>query len=70
MDKINKIVNKIYDPKIEEPEYQILMRSCIKAWIRNGVEEGIQLGRERLALELEITIKKSMAPGQKVVVFK
>lgn len=70
MDKIKKIVDEIYDPKMEDPRYQTLMASCIKAWIRNGIEEGIKLGREELALELDITIKKNMNPGAKVIIWK
>jgi len=70
MDKIEKIADEIYDPQIEDPEYQTLMASCIKAWIRNGIEQGIQLGKEELALELDVTIKKNMSPGAKVLIWK
>ena len=67
MDKISEIIDDIYDPKIEDPEYQTLMRSCIKAWIRDGVERGIQLGREDCALEMCVAIKKHMNPRRKLI---
>ena len=46
MKAITKIVDDIYDPKIEDPEYQKFMRSCIKAWLRDAVEKGM-IFRER-----------------------
>ena len=64
------IVDDIYDPKIEKREYQALMRSVIKAWIRDAVGRGVVLGREDLALELDMTIKKAMDPGAKVIVYR
>ena len=70
MDEINKIVDDIYDPKIEDPEYQTLMRSCIRAWIRNGIERGMVLGKEEFALEIEKTSKKYMNPNEGVFVLK
>ena len=69
MKKVDEIVNKIYDPQIEDPEYQGLMASCIKAWLRDAVLRGMQLGEEELAIKLDTTIKKHMNPGSKVIVF-
>ena len=69
MSKIDDIVEDIYDPEIEIPERQALIRSCIKAWLRDAINRGIELGKADLALELEVTIKKSMNPGMKVLIF-
>ena len=68
MADIESIISDIYDPKIEEPEYQALMGSCIRAWLRDAIARGIILGREELAVELEKTIKKSLNPGAHIVV--
>jgi len=67
---MDKIIDDIYDTKIENPKYQTLMRSCIKAWIRDGINRGIVLGREELALELEKTIQRNLNPDSKVLVYK
>ena len=67
-EKIDRIVANIYDPEIENPEKQQFLRLVIKAWIRDGIIQGMRLGREDLAFELETTIKKSLAPGAKVVI--
>jgi len=69
MSKIAEIIDSIYDTKIEDPKRQTLMRSCIKAWLRDAVMRGIVLGRSDLAIELETTIKKAMHPDMKVLVF-
>ena len=68
--KHQKIVDDMYDPKIEDPEYQKVMRSVIKAWIREGIREGIKIGKQELALELDIIIQKSRDPMVKAVVIK
>ena len=68
MSKIDQIVNDIYDPKIEDPEYQTLMRLCIKAWLHDAVGRGIRLGREDFALEVEKLSKKYMSPDAGVFV--
>lgn len=70
MDKIGDIVNDIYDPKIEDPKHQGLMASCIRAWLRDAVFRGMDLGRGDLALELDKTIKKNMNPGETVIVLR
>lgn len=69
MSKIDDIVDDIYDSEIEDTEKQTLIRSCIKAWLRDAVSRGIEVGRNDLALELETTIKKNLYPESKVVVF-
>lgn len=68
MSKIDEIINRIYDPKIENPEYQTLMASCIKAWLRDAVDSGIQLGREDFAIEIDKTVKKYMNPNAHIVI--
>ena len=70
MDKIDEIVNDIYDPTIEDPKRQGLMASCVKAWIRDAVNRGIVLGREEFAFEIETVVKKYMNPYTKVVVWE
>ena len=65
---IDKIIDNIYDPKIENPEYQSLMKVCIKAWIRQGIDEGIRIGQEELALEIDRTVKKYINPNKTVVI--
>ena len=67
MNKIDQIVNNIYDPKIEKQKYQTLMRSCIKAWLRDAVGQGIKLGEEEFALEIKKTSKKYMNPNATVI---
>jgi trans-2-enoyl-CoA reductase len=66
MNKIDEIVNDIYDPEIEKPEKQALMASCIKAWLRDAIGRGVILGKEELSEELEVTIKKNMNPRSKI----
>jgi len=68
MSKIDDIVDAIYDPEIEKPEKQKLMRLCIKAWLRDATLKGIAVGRNDLALEIETAIKKSLYPGVAVFV--
>ena len=70
MKAITKIVDDIYDSKIEDPEYQKFMRSCIKAWLRDAVEKGMILGKEEFALEMEKLSKKYMNPDAIVCVMK
>ena len=66
--KIDEIVNDIYDPKVEDPKYQTLMALCIKAWLSDAVRRGIVLGREDLALEIDCSVKKYMNPGASVFI--
>ena len=68
MSKIDEIVNDIYDPKIEDPKYQTLMASCIKAWLSDAVNRGIVLGKEELALEIDRSTKTYMNPNATVVI--
>ena len=68
MAKIDQIVNDIYDPKIEDPQFQTFMRACIKSWLHDAINQGIALGRADIAIELEATIKKAMNPGASVVI--
>ena len=66
-DEKTRIVDEIYDSKIEDPEYQSLMRSVIRAWIFNGIAEGVRIGKEELALELDIVIQKARNPNVKTI---
>jgi len=54
--KIDKIVANIYDPTIETQAGQPFLSSVIKAWLKDAISQGIALGREDLALEIEKTI--------------
>lgn len=67
---MDKIIDEIYDPKIEKPEYQTMMRSCIKAWIGEAYRKGIQAGKEELALELKVELEKKMHPDAAVYIIK
>lgn len=68
MNEIDEIVEDVYDSTLENPERQALMRSCIKAWLRDAIRRGMVLGREELAIELEVTIKENLNPGASVAV--
>ena len=50
---IEEIVNDIYDPVIEDTKQQSLMRTCIRAWIRDAVGRGFDLGMKEMSLEIE-----------------
>jgi len=68
MNKMDEIVNEIYDPEIEKPERQIFMRSCIKAWLHDAINKGVAIGKNDLALDIDTTIKKAMFPGSAVCI--
>ena len=70
MNEIDEIADDIYDSTIEDPGRQEFMASCIKSWIRDAVYRGKVLGREELAEELEVIIKKNLNPGTTVYVMK
>lgn len=67
---MDKIIDEIYDPKIEKPEYQTMMRSCIKAWMRDAYEKGVQAGKESLALKLRQELEREMNPADTVCIIK
>lgn len=67
---MDKIIDEIYDPKIEKPEYQTMMRSCIKAWIGDAYQRGVQAGKEELALKLRLELEREMNPGASIAIIK
>ena len=67
---MDKIIDEIYDPKIEKPEYQTMMRSCIKAWLREAYQRGFQAGKEELALKLRQELEREMNPGAAVCIIE
>lgn len=67
---MDQIIDEIYDPKIEKPEYQSMMRSCIKAWIGEAYRRGVQAGKEELALKLRLELEREMNPGATIAVIK
>ena len=71
IDKIDKIVNDIYDPEIEDSAKQALMPSIIKSWLRNAASQGVLLGRQEFADLVEVTIKQNgLKWGEKVFIYK
>lgn len=67
---VDEIINSIYDCKIEQKEYQTLMRSVIKAWLREAFQRGQTFGKEELALELRIKLESEMNPNEAVMVIR
>ena len=67
---VDEIVNDIYDPQIEDPEYQTLMATCIRAWIRDAIHRGFKIGVQDFALKIETLTKQHKDPNNEVVVIK
>ena len=62
--KINKIADDLYSPEIQNNLHtESLFRSVLKSLFRSAVIEGIEIGKNELALELEKTILKNRDPN-------
>ncbi len=65
---MHDVINDIYDAKIEDPKYQTLMRSIIKAWLQDAYNRGYEQGQKDFLSDVEVYMKRKVFPGKTIFV--